>query len=59
MRSSKPLKGLADTSNACLMGAVKNLSGWTVGRPWDAPDNGENCPTKDGHGPYQGVFVAR
>jgi len=59
LRSSKPLKGLADTPAACMMGAVKNLNGYVVGPLWDAPVGGESCPTADGHGPYQGVFVAK
>jgi hypothetical protein len=59
LRSSRPLKGLVGARNGCLVGAVKNLSGWRIGRLWDAPVGGETCPNPDGHGPYQGVFVAR
>ena len=57
LRSKKRLKGLAGSPNHCIMGAVWNLSGFAI-NDWDAPRNGESCPTADGHGPYQGVFVA-
>jgi hypothetical protein len=57
LRSRKRLKGLVGKRNACLIGAVHNLSGYALD-DWDAPRPGDNCPTKDGHGPYQGVFVA-
>jgi hypothetical protein len=59
LRSARPLKGLVGARNGCLVGAVKNLSGWRIGRLWDAPVGRETCPNADGHGPYQGVFVAR
>jgi hypothetical protein len=59
LRSSRPLKGLTGSPHACLVGAVANLSGFRVGRLWDAPVGPETCPNPDGHGPYQGVYVSR
>ena len=56
LRSSKRLTGVA--SSDCLIGAVKNLSGWAV-KNWDAPQPSDECPLPDGHGPDVGVFVAR
>lgn len=56
LRSSKRLTGIA--SSDCLVGAVKNLSGWAV-KNWDAPKPSDECPHPDGHGPDVGVFVAR
>jgi hypothetical protein len=56
VRSWKRLSGVA--SSDCLIGPVKNLSGWAV-KNWDAPQPSEECPHPDGHGPDVGVFVAR
>ncbi len=58
LRSRSRLRGLADSRNACIVGSVHNLSGWAID-DWDAPGPGESCPLKDGHGSYQGVFVAK
>ncbi|MDQ3784724.1 MAG: hypothetical protein M3360_07600 [Actinomycetota bacterium] len=58
LRSRTRLRGLADSRNACIVGSVHNLSGWAID-DWDAPEPGEKCPLKDGHGSYQGVFVAK
>jgi hypothetical protein len=57
VRSRRPLRGIADRRNACIVGSVHNLSGWAT-RDWDAPRRGERCPLREGHGAYQGVFVA-
>jgi hypothetical protein len=58
LRSRTRLRGLADHRNACIVGSVHNLSGWALD-DWDAPAPGDTCPFKDGHGSYQGVFVAK
>ena len=58
LRSRTRLRGLAGRRNACLVGSVHNLSGWALD-DWDAPAPGDSCPFKDGHGSYQGVFVAK
>ena len=58
LRSRRRLTGIADSPPACLVGAVKNYSGFAI-KNWDAPRQDEKCPLKNGHGPDQGVFVAR
>lgn len=58
LRSSRRLKGALAAPPHCIVGAVKNLSGFAL-RNWDAPRRGEKCPHPDGHGPYQYVFVSR
>lgn len=58
IRSSKRLKGALAAPPHCIVGAVKNLTGYAL-RNWDAPRRGEKCPNRDGHGPYQYVFVSR
>jgi len=50
--SGRHAKRLSDRSGQ----ESERLAHWSL---WDAPVGGETCPTADGHGPYQGIFVAR